>query len=151
MDIADRHSSFFITFLQSSSTMRLQFLLLGVLLGLLVPSCRKGIEAGSPEAVFAQLVKAIAERDIDSYAACWSAESLEREGQMSKLKADPKGWDELQAMFQGRQTLEPEGGKFDSNAVRHKFEVLSPDVPEGRGIGTISMVKENGVWKMYSW
>ncbi len=105
--------------------------------------------AGTPQATFQMLVDAIKNKDIDSYAACWCSETAEREGMISQLKADPKRWDELQAMFVGPLTLKPDG---DSHGAKtRKFIVEAPEVPEGKGIGGLSMIEEGGVWKMYHW
>jgi hypothetical protein len=131
--------------------MKFQLLLLIGLFALGMQACKPTADTNSPEATFRKLVKAIQEKDIDTYATCWAAESAEREGQVSKLKENPKMWDELQAMFKGPQTLDPDGSHVADGVERMKFEVQSPEVPDGRGIGTISMIKENGVWKMNSW
>lgn len=106
---------------------------------------------GSPEHTFETLVTAIQNKDLASYTDCWYAETAEREGMVTKLKENPKGWDELQAMFKGRQTLKADGDHEENGMQMKKFTVESPDVPKGEGIGSITMVKVGDAWKMYHW
>ena len=106
---------------------------------------------GSPEATFENLVEAIKNKDIERYAACWYSESAEREGMISQIRSNPGLWDELQAMFVGPLTLKPDGEEENRGHKTRKFTVEAPDVPEGKGIGGLSMVEEGGVWKMYHW
>lgn len=106
---------------------------------------------GSPEDTFAKLVTAIQNKDLASYTDCWYAETAEREGMVTKLKENPKGWDELQAMFKGRQTLRADGDYEEDGMQMKKFTVESPDVPKGEGIGSITMAKVGDAWKMYHW
>jgi hypothetical protein len=116
--------------------------------------CKSGTpKLGAPEDTFEKLVKAIQDKDLDSYTACWYAETAEREGMVSQLKiSNTVLWSVLQAMFKGPQTLKPAGSDFEENGkTMKKFTVDSPEVAKGDRIGSISMVKDGDVWKMYHW
>ena len=105
----------------------------------------------TPEATFEKLVDAIKSKDIERYAALWYDETAEREGMISRIKSNPGLWDELQAMFVGPLTLKPDGNDESHGLKLKKFTVEAPEVPKGEGIGGLSMIEENGVWKMYHW
>ena len=106
---------------------------------------------GTPEGTFDALVASIKARDLDAYATCWYTGTAEREGMISRIKEDPKLWDELNAMFKGKLTLVAGRTYEIEEGTIKKFEVKAPEVPKGDGIGGISMIKVGEIWKMYHW
>ncbi len=107
-------------------------------------------QLGSPKQTFEKLVDAIQHKDLESYKACWYSERAQGEGMVSQLEVNPEAWDELQALFRGPQTLKVDGETQENGLLKKRFSVEAPEAKEG-GIGSISMVQEDGVWKMYHW
>lgn len=123
-------------------------------LGSLVQTCSRPhpiVAANSPEQTFEALVAAIQAKDLAAYTQCWYTETAEREGMITRLKTDDKKWADLQAKFKGPQTLKADREYEEDGLQVKKFVVQSPEVPEGKGIGSIAMVKVGDTWKMYHW
>jgi hypothetical protein len=109
------------------------------------------IDLSSPEATLVSLVQAIRTQNIDAYAACFDPATTEREGQVSRLRDDPKRWAELQGVFNGPQKLLLEGSPADvpvGGKIRGK--VAAPKAAEG-GIGSITFVRTQNSWLVHSW
>lgn len=104
----------------------------------------------SPEATFKTLRKAIKKADIETYATLWYAETAEREGMVSRLKSDPDIWGELQNVFKGPQKMTNKNFYSSEGQEFFKTKIVAKKAAEG-GIGTMSMVKEDGKWLMYRW
>lgn len=128
-----------------------------LLFGLLLQTatqCSSGKKSASfdtPEATFQAMVTAIKAKDLESYKLCWYTERAEKEGLVHRFEQDPELWDELAALFIGKVTLKPDGGYSDDKGTFKKFIVDAPDVPKGKGIGSISMIQVGDSWKMYHW
>ena len=109
------------------------------------------VDLSSPEATLVSLVQAIRTQNIDAYTACFDPTTAEREGQVSHLREDPKGWIELQNIFTGPQKLQLEGPLADvpvGGKIRGK--VAAPKAAEG-GIGSITFVRTQNSWLVHSW
>ncbi|HND34913.1 MAG TPA: hypothetical protein PLA94_33145 [Myxococcota bacterium] len=109
------------------------------------------VDLSSPEATLISLVQAIRTQNIDAYAACFDPATAEREGQVSRLRADPKGWAELQGIFAGPQKLQLEGPVANvpvSGKIRGN--VAAPKADQG-GIGAITFVRTQNSWLVHSW
>lgn len=133
----------------NSSPMKLPLVFLLAFLVATLVGCKPG--EPDPQDTLDDLVEAIRAKDIAAYEALWYPSRAEDEAQASKLKADPGMWDELQSMFKGSHTLVEEAEREEDGKRLKKFDVKSPDVPEGDGIGIISMILDGDRWKMYSW
>lgn len=115
----------------------------------LIAACGGGGKFSSPESTFEELVHAIQARDLDAYTECWYPERAEREGEIGHIKEDPRTWDELVEAFKGDMKLVEEGERNDGGKTIKKFNVEAPDVADG--IGTLTMIQDQGRWWMYSW
>lgn len=104
----------------------------------------------SPQELFQVLVEAIKSEDLQVYASCWNPETMEREGQVSRLKEDPGGWEELQGIFQGPQKLKKGEYSGAEGNQTYSASVKAPKAKEG-GIGNVRMVQKDGGWLMNTW
>jgi hypothetical protein len=117
---------------------------------LLILGCKSKSRFSSPEETFATLVEAIQNKNLDLYRSCWDPTRVEREGSISKLESNPELWEELQGIFKGPQNLKSEVEDRRLGADKARFNVEAPEA-EGGGIGTLTMVKLDGEWKLYTW
>ena len=77
------------------------------------------VDLSSPEATLLSLVQAIRTQNIDAYTACFDPATAEREGRVSRLRADPGQLRVLLEQMRPVGGIRGEGGAGDGPVARH--------------------------------
>ncbi len=118
---------------------------------LLLMGCKPGkSNFSTPEETFETMLKAIADKDIKTYASCWHTQKND-EGLVSSLGTIPALWETLQEVYRPGTKLLNRKETVENGMTVVAYDIEVPNT-NGETFKTgVSMVQEQGLWKMWHW